>query len=60
MNGREIRELKDALNSTRRQLDDVRSELKRQNSTIAKVTSRVKCKNGEQVYLKRQNTINCI
>ena len=60
MNGREIRELKDALNSTRRQLDDVRSELKRQNSTIAKVTSQVKCKNDEQVYFKRQNTINCI
>ena len=57
---REIRELKDTLNSTRRQLDDVRSELKRQNSTIAKVTSQVKCKNIEQVYFKRQNAINCI
>ena len=50
---REIRELKDTL-------DDVRSELKRQNNTIAKVTSQVKCKNIEQVYFKRQNAINCI
>jgi len=38
INAREIRELKDTLNSTRRELDDVRSELKRQNNTIAKVT----------------------
>ena len=57
INAREIRELKDTLNSTRRELDDVRSELKRQNNTIAKVTWQVKCKNGEQVYFKRQLTI---
>ena len=36
-----IKELKDSLNITRRQLDDVRSEVARQKSTIAEVTSHV-------------------
>ena len=37
----EIKELKEALNFTRRQLDIVRSELKRQNATITNITSKV-------------------
>ncbi|CAH3162290.1 unnamed protein product [Porites evermanni] len=36
----EIKELKEALNFTRRQLDIVRSELKRQNATITNITSK--------------------
>ena len=37
----EIKELKEALNFTRRQLSIVRSELKRQNATITNITSKV-------------------
>ena len=37
----EIKELREALNFTRRQLDIVRSELKRQNATITNITSKV-------------------
>jgi len=37
----EIKELKEALNFTLRQLDIVRSELKRQNATITNITSKV-------------------
>ena len=37
----EIKELKETLNFTRRQLDIVRSELKRQNATITNITSKV-------------------
>ena len=37
----EITELKETLNFTRRQLDIVRSELKRQNATITNITSKV-------------------
>ena len=37
----EIKELKEALNFTRRQLDIVRSEIKRHNATITNITSKV-------------------
>ena len=45
----EILELKEALNFTRRQLDELRNELNKQKKSVANLTSQVKRRNVREL-----------
>jgi len=45
----EILKLKEALNFTRRQLDELRNELNKQKKSVANLTSQVKERNGREL-----------
>ena len=48
----EILKLKEALNFTRRQLDELRNELNKQKKSVANLTSQVKERNGRELWNK--------